>query len=78
MSKPTTVVDWDAIFKKGVRAKDGKDVGIVVGVSDQNIIVQKGVTREVILPKESVEGFDGNEVFLNMTSEELKRHEIKI
>jgi hypothetical protein len=78
MSEPTTVVDWDATFKKGVRAKDGKDVGIVVGVSDQNIIVQKGVTREVILPKENVEGFDGNEVFLNMPSEELRRHEIKI
>ena len=78
MSQPRTVVDWDAIFKKGVRAKDGKDVGIVVGVSDQNIIIQKGVTREVILPKENVEGFDGNEVFLSVTSEELKRHEIKI
>ena len=78
MSQPSTVVDWDAIFKKGVRAKDGKDAGIVVGVSDQNIIIQKGVTREVILPKENVEGFDGNEVFLSVTSEELKRHEIKI
>jgi hypothetical protein len=32
MSEPRAVVDWDAIFKKGVRAKDGKDVGIVVGV----------------------------------------------
>jgi hypothetical protein len=45
---------------------------------DRNVIIQKGVTREVILPKENVEGFDGHEVFLNVTSEELKRHEIKI
>ena len=78
MSKPRTVVDCDVIFKKGVRAKDGKDVGIVVGVSDRNVVIQKGVTREVILPKENVEGFDGHEVFLNVTSEELKRHELKI
>jgi len=78
MSESRAVVDWDAIFKKGVRAKDRKDVGIVVGVSDRNVIIQKGVTREVILPKENVDGFDGHEVFLNVTSEELKRHEIKI
>ena len=78
MSQTRPVVDWDAIFKKGVRAKDGKDVGIVVGVSDQNVIIQKGVTKEVFLPKENVEGFDGNEVFLSVTSEELKKHEIKI
>lgn len=78
MSEPTPVVDWDATFKKGVRSKDGRDVGIVVGVSDKCIFIQKGVTREVILPKEKVEGFDGNEVFLKVTSEELKRHEIKI
>ena len=78
MSQTRPVVDWDAIFKKGVRAKDGKDVGIVVGVSDQNVIIQKGVTKEVFLPKENVEGFDGNEVLLSVTSEELKKHEIKI
>ena len=78
MSEPRTIVDWDAIFKKGVRAKDGKDVGIVVGISDQNVFIQKGVTREVTLPKEYVEGFDGNEVFLKVTSEELKRYEMKI
>ena len=78
MSESRAVVDWDAIFKKGVRAKDGKDVGIVVGVSDRNVIIRKVVTREVILPKENVEGFDGYEVFLNVTSEVLKRHEIKI
>ena len=78
MSQTRPVVDWDAIFKKGVRAKDGKDVGIVVGVSDQNVIIQKGVTKEAFLPKENIEGFDGNEVFLSVTSEELKKHEIKI
>ena len=78
MSEPRTIVDWDAIFKKGVRAKDGKDVAIVVGISDQNVFIQKGVTREVTLPKEYVEGFDGNEVFLKVTSEELKRYEMKI
>ena len=78
MSEPTAVVDWDAIFKKGVRTSDGKDAGIVVGVSDENIIIQKGVTKEVIISKKNVEGFDGHEVFLNITSDELKRHEIKI
>jgi hypothetical protein len=46
MSESRAVVDWDAIFKKGVRAEDGKDVGIVVGVSDRNVIIQKGVTRD--------------------------------
>ena len=44
----TRAVHWDAIFKKGVRAEDRKDVGIVVGVSDRNVIIQKGITREVI------------------------------
>ena len=78
MSESRAVVDWNAIFKKGVRTKDGKNAGIVVGVSDANIIIQKGVTREVILPKENVQGFDGHELFLNVTGEELKRHEIKI
>ena len=74
----TPVTDWNRIFKKGTRTKDGIDAGIVVGVSSWNLIIQKGVTRELIVPKEHVEGFDGNEVYLDIPSNELSRYEMKI
>jgi len=72
------VVDWDALFKKGVRSKDGKDVGIVVGVSEGNLFVQKGVRREYVIPKNYVDGFDGAHVYLKVPEAELIQYEIKI
>jgi hypothetical protein len=72
------VVDWDATFKKGVRTQDGQDAGIVVGVSSGYVIVQKGVTRELLIPKHKVEGFDGNELTLSIPKQDLKKYEMKI
>jgi hypothetical protein len=55
------MVDSDAMFKKGVRTKDGVGVGVVVKVHDDTIAIQNTPRKEYIIPKETVEGIDGNE-----------------
>jgi hypothetical protein len=72
------VVDWDATFKKGVRTKDGMGVGIVVKVHSDTIAIQDTPRKEYIVPKDTVEGFDGNEVYLKLTKKELEKYETKI
>lgn len=78
MTESSPVLDWDAIFQKAVRAREGEDIGVVVGVSNENIFVQKAPMKEIILSKKSVGSFDGDEVVLNITGEEARKHEIRI
>lgn len=70
------VVDWDAPFKKGVRTKDG--IGVVVKVHGDTIAIQDTPRKEYIVPKDTVEGFDGNEVYLRLTKKQLEKYETKI
>ena len=65
------VVDWNAVFKKGAKSKDEVQVGTVVGTSDTSVLIERGSTTLYTIPKTSVSGFDGNEVFLNLSEQEL-------
>ena len=76
MSSSNSVADWDAVFKKGVRSKDGKYEGTVVGVSDEKVIFQHTPDKVVMLPKNKVETFDGNELILSVDSDEVRKHAI--
>jgi hypothetical protein len=76
MSKP--VLDWDRIVLKGVRTKDNQDAGNVISVdSDKITIGLEGARHEYIIPKSTVEGFNGSEVFLNISFGELRNCEVK-
>jgi hypothetical protein len=72
------VIDWDAVFKKGARSKDDVQVGTVVGTTDENVSIEWGSRLVYDVPKDNVEGFDGNEIFLNLSREELARFERRV
>ncbi len=72
------VLDWDRIVLKGVRTKDNQDAGNVISVaSDEITIGSEGARHEYIVPKSTVEGFNGSEVFLRLSFGELLKCEVK-
>jgi hypothetical protein len=50
-------------------------VGTAVGTSQENILIERGSRLIYDVPKAAVEGFDGNEIFLKLSSDELARYE---
>lgn len=66
------VLDWEATVHKNVRAADGTAVGNVGAVTDETLVVLRGPSREFIIPKSRVDGFDGAEVRLNIPYPELE------
>ena len=69
------VVDWNAIFKKGARSKDDVQVGTVVGTAGPNVSIEWGSRFIYEVPKKEVEGFDGNEILLRLSRDELSKYE---
>lgn len=59
---------------KNVRSKDGIDVGNIISEAGDNFTIMQGASREYSVPKSCVEGFDGGEVFLNLSYAELMRY----
>lgn len=68
MSEPV-VVNWDRIIHKNVRSNDYEDVGNVFAVLGDEVAIMGSRSREYKLPKSCVEGFNGSEVFLNISFE---------
>ena len=77
MSEPV-VVNWDRIIHKNVRAKDYEDVGNVFAVSGDEVTVMGSWSREYRIPKSCIEGFNGSEVFLNISFNDLPKYEVKL
>ena len=68
----------DATLKTGVRSKDNRSAGIVVGIEYGKLTINSEGGRVIYeVPKSHVESFDGHEVFLNISFEELKKFEKK-
>ena len=68
------VIDWDKVVNKNVRSKEGEPIGnIVAHMKDSLQIETTGSRGQYIIPKEQVEGFDGAEVTLNLTVDELAK-----
>jgi hypothetical protein len=72
--QPPPVIDWDKVVNKNVRSKEGEPVGnIVAHMKDSLHIETIGSRGQYIIPKEQVAGFDGAEVTLNLTINELAK-----
>jgi hypothetical protein len=68
------VIDWDRVVNKNVRTKEGEPIGnIVAHMKDSIQIETTGARGQYMVPKEHVEGFDGAEVTLNLTVDELAK-----
>ena len=72
-----SVVNWDSIVHKNVRSKDFEDAGNVDAVNaDSVIITSQGDRKEYSLPKDKIEGYNGAEVFLNISLKELQSYKV--
>jgi hypothetical protein len=68
------VIDWDRVVNKNVRSKEGEPIGnIVAHMKDSIQIETTGSRGQYMIPKENVAGFDGAEVALNLTVNELAK-----
>jgi hypothetical protein len=68
------VLDWDRVVNKNVRSKEGEPIGsIVAHMKDSIQIETTGSRGQYMIPKEHVAGFDGAEVTLNLTVNELAK-----
>jgi hypothetical protein len=76
MSEPA-VLDWDRIVHKNVRSSDGQDAGNVDAINgDSIVIITEGARKEYKISKSNVEGYNGAEVFLKLTIEELENYRV--
>lgn len=71
MSDPA-VIDWDRIIHKNVRSKDMEGAGNVVAIDGDSVIIStQGGQHQYKIPKSHVEGYNGAEVFLDLSVGEI-------
>ena len=72
-----SILNWDEIIKakKGVRANDKLLCGNVIAEYNDNIIIIHGefVSHEDMIPKLTVDYYDGKEIHLNIPYSMLSR-----
>jgi hypothetical protein len=75
MSEPV-IQRWDRVIHKNVRSKEGNDIGNVISESGETFTVMQGANREYNIPKSTVEGFDGSELYLSIPYSEVLRYKV--
>src|SRR5688572_29917023 len=77
----STSIDWTELIKdrKGVLTKDNQACGNIIGEDDQNIIIEDGAVRQHFyrVPKSAAGAYNGAELTLNISYDELKTYEDK-
>jgi hypothetical protein len=69
------IQNWDRLVLKGVRSSDNDDMGNIISIDKDSLFLMTG--RHVFkIPKSFVEGFNGSEVLLNVSSSEVMRLEL--
>ena len=66
--------DWDKIILKNARSRDSKELGNVIAVDDENIILNQD-NIEFKIPKSYVEGYRGNAVFLGLNGKDIQYYQ---
>ncbi|MGI0024144.1 MAG: hypothetical protein ACREA4_03235 [Nitrososphaera sp.] len=62
---------------KNVRSSDRVDVGNIISEAGENFTIMQGAKREYNVPKSCVDGFNGSEVFLNISYSELMNYKVQ-
>ena len=77
----STKIDWIELIKdrKGVITKDNQSCGNIIGDDEENIIIEDGAVRQhfYTVPKSAVGTYNGAELTLNISYNELKNYEDK-
>ena len=69
--------NWDKILHKNVRSKDMDGVGNVVAINDDSIsITTQGSQHIYKIPKSHIEGYNGAEVFLDLSAADMSTYDI--
>lgn len=70
------ISDWDRLRLKCVRTSDMGDFGNIIATDKDSIILMQG-RHEFRIPKSYVGGYNGSEVFLKLSSNEMHNFEVK-
>jgi hypothetical protein len=77
----STSINWAELVKdrKGIRTKDNKSCGNIIGNDEKNIIIEDGAMRQRIyrVPKSTIQNYNGSELRLNISYNELESDEVK-
>jgi len=70
-------IDWKNVIKKEVIGTDGLDLGEVVEIGDNFIVIQKGLfnKKRYVIPNSTAESFDGDILRVKVNEEELLGYE---
>jgi hypothetical protein len=70
--------NWDKILHKNVRSKDMDGVGNVVAINDDDSIsiTTQGSQHIYKISKSHIEGYNGAEVFLNLSAADMSKYDI--
>ena len=69
--------NWDKIVHKNVRSKDMDGVGNVVAINEDSIsITTQGSQHIYKIPKSRIEGYNGAEVFLDLSAADMSTYDI--
>ena len=73
--------NWAELVKdrKGIRTKDNKSCGNIIGNDKKNIIIEEGGMRQRIyrIPKSTIQRYNGTELILKISYDEFKTDEVK-
>lgn len=75
-SKGLSVLNWGRIMHKGARTNDGAPVGNIAAEDQDYIVIFGARSKQYRIPKSSVKVFDGSEVHLSLSIEELSNYRL--
>ena len=72
--KMSTIHDLDRLVRKGVRTKDGNDLGNIIAVDGSNMTIQG--RKMLKIPSTYIDFYNGSEVFLTLDIKEAFKYKI--
>ncbi len=75
-----TDINWNDIIKKEARGMDDLDLGEVQEVSEDKVVVQKGIIDHNLfhITKSLIQGYDVEVLRFNISEGELKNYEVEL
>ncbi|MDX1373015.1 MAG: hypothetical protein R3321_11125 [Nitrososphaeraceae archaeon] len=70
----STIHDLDRLVRKGVRTKDGTDLGNILAVDGSNMTIQG--RKMLKIPSTYIDFYNGSEVFLTLGVNEAFKYKI--